>query len=155
MALRRIIEGVKEKNLLAITAFIDFKNAFDTIHRGKLMRILKAYGIPDHMFWAVEEMLTDAKEKVIDPQMVRQSYSTFWLGCCKATHLLHTSSSLLLTTLFRALNGKEDELDFHLYKRKSRRIGPECITDPDFANDIALTSENLNQAQTMLERENI
>ena len=44
LALRRLIEGIKDKNLLAIIIFIDFKKAFDTIHRSK---ILRAYGIPD------------------------------------------------------------------------------------------------------------
>ena len=44
LALRRLIEGVKDKNLQCI---IDFKKAFDTIHRGKMIRILHAYGIPD------------------------------------------------------------------------------------------------------------
>ena len=40
LALRRIIEGVKGKNLKAVLTFIDFKKAFDSIHRGKMMRIL-------------------------------------------------------------------------------------------------------------------
>ena len=43
LALRRLIEGVKDKNLEAILIFIDFKKAFDTIHRGKMLAILKAY----------------------------------------------------------------------------------------------------------------
>ena len=47
LALMRLIEGVKEKNLEAILIFIDFKKAFDTVHRGKLLLILKAYGIPE------------------------------------------------------------------------------------------------------------
>ena len=36
--------------------------------------------------------------------------------------------------------------------RKSRRIWPECLTYLDFADDIALISGQINQAQTMLER---
>ena len=44
LALRRIIEGIEEKNLSAVITFIDFKKASDTIHRGKMIRILKAYG---------------------------------------------------------------------------------------------------------------
>ena len=37
-------------------------------------------------------------------------------------------------------------------KRQSRRIGPICITDLDFADDIALISETISQAQTLLSR---
>ena len=43
LALRRIIEGVKANNLSAILTFIDFRKAFDSIHRGKMMKILRAY----------------------------------------------------------------------------------------------------------------
>ena len=45
LALRRIIEEVKKNNLPAVLTFIDFKKAFDSIHRIKMMKILKAYGI--------------------------------------------------------------------------------------------------------------
>ena len=47
LALRRLIEGVRARNLSAIITFIDFKKAFDSIHRGKLLEILRAYGIPE------------------------------------------------------------------------------------------------------------
>src|SRR6056300_1363575 len=49
LTLRRIIEGVKENNLKAVLTFIDFKKAFDSIHRGKMLGILKAYGIPPNL----------------------------------------------------------------------------------------------------------
>ena len=39
LALRRLIEGVNEYNLPAVLTFIDFKKAFDTIHRGKMLKI--------------------------------------------------------------------------------------------------------------------
>ena len=46
LALRRLIEGIKANNLPALITFIDFRKAFDTIHRGK---ILKAYGVPEQL----------------------------------------------------------------------------------------------------------
>ena len=46
LTLRRVIEEVKANNLPAIVSFIDFKKAFYSIHRAKMIRILKAYGIP-------------------------------------------------------------------------------------------------------------
>ena len=67
LALRRIIEGVKANNLPAILTFIDFKKAFDTIHRGKMLKILRAYGIPDQIVRAVSIMYEDTKAKVISP----------------------------------------------------------------------------------------
>ena len=53
LALRRLLEGVKEKNLSCIMTFIDFRKAFDSIHRGKLMDILRAYGVPEKVVTAI------------------------------------------------------------------------------------------------------
>ena len=46
LALLRILEEVEDKNLSVVMLFIDFRKAFDSIHRGLLMKILIAYGIP-------------------------------------------------------------------------------------------------------------
>ena len=50
----------------------------------------------------------------------------------------------------KALLGREDKLDFQLRKRKTRRVPPITITDMDFADDIALVSEDIKEAQEML-----
>ena len=52
----------------------------------------------------------------------------------------------------KAIDGREEELGFHLVKRKSRRVGPVTITDTDFTDDIALISELMSQAQELLSR---
>ena len=39
-----------------------------------------------------------------------------------------------------------------IVKRSSRRIGPETVTDLDFADDIVLLSEGIDQAQEILKR---
>ena len=59
LAHRQIIEGVKYKNLESIMLFIEFKKAFDTIHREKMLTILKAYGIPEEMVMAISIMYED------------------------------------------------------------------------------------------------
>ena len=38
--MRRLIEGVKSRKLPAVLTFIDFKKAFDSVHRGKMLKIL-------------------------------------------------------------------------------------------------------------------
>ena len=57
LALRRVIEGVKANNLKAILTFIDFRKAFDSIHRAKIMRLLKAYGIPPNLLQGIEKCI--------------------------------------------------------------------------------------------------
>ena len=54
--------------------------------------------------------------------------------------------------LRRAIEGKEEELGFTLTPRRSRRHPKEAITDLDFADDIALCSDAVKQAQELLLR---
>ena len=65
LALRGLIEGVKANNMPAIITNIDFRKAFDTIHRGKMLKILRAYGIPGHIFDAIRDMYERTMAKVI------------------------------------------------------------------------------------------
>ena len=51
--LRRIIEGVKQKQLLAVIIFADFSKALDSIDPSKMEQILKAYGIPNEIIKAI------------------------------------------------------------------------------------------------------
>ena len=67
LTLRRLIEGVKEQNLKAILVFIDFKKAFDSIHRGKMLKILRAYGLSEELVSAIGILYTGTKAKVLSP----------------------------------------------------------------------------------------
>ena len=52
----------------------------------------------------------------------------------------------------KAINGKEEEFGFTLHPRKSRRCPSINITDLDFADDIALLSNKIHQAQQLLKK---
>ena len=67
LALRRIIEEVKKNNLTAVLCFIDFKKAFDSIHRAVMVKILRAYGVPPNLLRAIETMYRDTRAKVVTP----------------------------------------------------------------------------------------
>ena len=58
----------------------------------------------------------------------------------------------VLVFALRMANDGREELGFHLERRKSRCIGPEVLADLDFADDIALISMEISQAQEMLQR---
>ena len=51
--LRRITEGVKQKQLTAAIIFEDFSKVFDSIDRSKMEQILEAYGIPSDITKAI------------------------------------------------------------------------------------------------------
>ena len=67
LALRRLIEGVKANNLHAIITYRDFRKAFDTIHRGKMPKILRDYGIQGEIVDAIADMYERAMAKIISP----------------------------------------------------------------------------------------
>ena len=67
LTLRRLIEGIKEKNLPTTITFVDFRKAFDSIHRDKLMEILTAYGLPDAVVSAIKILYTSTVAQVLFP----------------------------------------------------------------------------------------
>ncbi|CAH1244315.1 Hypp7257 [Branchiostoma lanceolatum] len=67
VAIRRLLKGVTSNNLSCIMTFIDFKKAFDTIHRGKLMSILRAYGVPGKLATAIAATNLQTWAKVRTP----------------------------------------------------------------------------------------
>ena len=66
LALGRLIEGVKSKQLPAIITFIDFRKAFDSIHHVKL-EILLEYGIPQQIVLDIQVLYTNTTSKVLSP----------------------------------------------------------------------------------------
>ena len=75
LVLRRLIEGIKEKNLKAIITFVEFKKAFDTINRNNMFKILLAYGIPTIIVEAIETLYKGTKAKVLTPDGETKSFN--------------------------------------------------------------------------------
>ena len=67
LTLRRLIEALKAKNLKAVIIFVDFRKAFDTIHRNKLMEILSAYGVPAAIVSAIKILYIKTEAQVLSP----------------------------------------------------------------------------------------
>ena len=67
LTIRRILEGVRAKNLQATLIFVDFTKAFDSIHRGKMEQILLAYGIPKETRAPITILYRSTKVKVRSP----------------------------------------------------------------------------------------
>ena len=148
LCLRRILEGARDKNLTALLLFIDFKKAFDSIHRGILMKILLAYGIPEPIVRLIDAMYKDTMARVITEDGLTEAFlilAGVMQGDTLAPYLFVIVIDYVMTT---ALRGKD--LGFTVNPRRSRRYPAVKVTDVDFADDLALTTDTAEQAQNLL-----
>ena len=65
LALRRIIEKLRNYKKEAVITFIDFKKAFDSIDRSKMLKILAAYGISSEIVNAIRVMYENTSAFVV------------------------------------------------------------------------------------------
>jgi len=97
-------------------------------------------------------MYKDIQAQVISPDGETELFDIV-AGVLQGDTLAPYLFAIVLDYVMRkAIDGREEELGFQLVKRKSRRVGPVTITDTDFADDIALISELMSQAQELLAR---
>ena len=91
LTIRRILEGVRAKNLQATILFVDFTKAFDSIHRGKMKQIVLAYSQQKEIVAAIMMLYyIYTKVKVRSPdghKLFRQ--------CCRCTVRRHICSIAL------------------------------------------------------------
>ena len=132
--------------------FIDFKKAFDMVHKGKMIKILRVYGIPDIIVKAIEDTYHETKAKVITPDGETDEFDIYG-GVLQGDTLAPYLFIIVLDYCLRsAINGREEHLGFTINPRRSRRVGPLMVTDLDFTDDIALVSDAACQAQELLDR---
>ena len=135
-----------------IILFVDFKKAFDSIHRPTMMKILKAYSVPPKLLTAVEEMYDSTRAKVITPDG-ETDFFEIKAGVLQGDTLAPYLFAIVLDYVLRkTFTGKEKELGFTLQRKRSRRTPAITVTDLDFADDLALLSEEIDQAQKVLHR---
>ena len=150
VALRWLIEGAKGNSLPCILTFIDFRKAFDTIHRGKLIEILRACGVPNKIIEAIEATYSETWAKVRTADGETETFQIL-AGVLQGDTLAPFFFIVALDfVLRRAIEGHEEELGFTLQKRASRRVAAKMVTDLDFADDITLLSCTVEQACTPL-----
>ena len=149
LALRRIVEELKNHDMEAVLTFIDFRKAFDSINREKMLQILEAYGIPPDVVYAIRVMYEDTSAVVITPE---GETDAFYIntGVLQGDPL---APFLFVICLDYALRSSITETDgLTLRCRRSRRHPAERIADLDYADDIALLENSIKSAQDLLNR---
>ena len=149
LTIRRILEGVRAKNLQATLIFVDFTKAFDSIHRGKMEQILLAYGLPKETVAAITILYRNTKVKVRSPDGDTE-YFDIVAGVLQGDTLALYLFIICLDYVLRTSIDKIKENGFELTKKRSRRYPATTITDADNADDIAILANTPDQAETLL-----
>ena len=149
LTIRRILEGVRAKNLQATLIFVDFTKPFDSIHRGKMEQILLAYGIPKETVAAITILYRNTKVKVRSPDGDTE-YVDIVAGVLQGDTLAPYLFIICLDYIFRTSIDKMKENGFELTKKRSRKYPATAITDADYADDIAILANTPDQAETLL-----
>ena len=149
LSLRRIVEGIKAKKLPAVITFVDFKKTFDSIHRGKLMDILLAYGVPQIIVSPIKVLYTNTSAKVLSPDGDTDEFMIV-AGVLQGDTLAPFLFTIVLDYALRIATKNEEAVGFTLEKARGRRYPSKILCDTDFADDISLLSNTLEQAQLFL-----
>uniref|UniRef100_A0A3B1IYM6 Reverse transcriptase domain-containing protein n=1 Tax=Astyanax mexicanus TaxID=7994 RepID=A0A3B1IYM6_ASTMX len=111
-----------------------------------------AYSIPPNLLRAIESMYAGTRAKVVTPDGNSEEFDIL-AGVMQGDTLAPFLFIIVLDyALRKAINGREQELGFTLSPRKSSRYPAVVLTDLDFADDISLLSDNVEQAQILLSR---
>ena len=120
LTIRRILEGVRAKNLQATLLFVDFTKAFDSTHRGKMELILQAYGQPKETVAAIMILYRNTKVKVRSPDGDIK-YFDIVAGVLQGDTLAPYLFIICLDYVLRTSIDKIRENGFELTKKRSKR----------------------------------
>ena len=137
LTIRRILQGLRAKNLQVTILFVDFTKAFDSIHRGKMEQILLAYGILKETDAAITILYRNTKVKVRSPDGDTH-YFDIVAGILQGDTLAPYLFIICLDYVHRTSIDKIKENGFELSKKRSRSYPAKIITDADYADDIAI-----------------
>ena len=149
LALRRIIEEITNCNKEAVFIFVDFSKAFDSIDRTKMFEILGLYGIPEPIIEAIKVLYTNTSSTIMTPDGETEPIDIM-AGILQGDTLAPFLFIMVLDYVLRKSLDLNNTKGLQLHPRKSSRHPAVHLTDADFADDIALISNCIENAQTLL-----
>lgn len=149
LTLRRIIEEITLSNLDAALIFVDFRKAFDSIHREQMFTILELYGIPTPLIDAIKVLYTGSTSSILTPDGETDPIDIV-AGILQGDTLAPFLFIIVIDYVLRISVDLISNKGLELKPRTSSRHPAIHITDTDFADDIALIANSRKNAQDLL-----
>jgi len=129
---------------------LDFFKAFDSVDRDKMFEILELYGIPSKLIDAIRVLYTDTFSTILTPDGETSPFQ-IQAGILQGDTLAPFLFILVVDYVLRMSVDTINSKGFQLKKRESSRHPAKYLTDTDFADDIALISQSLANAEALLQ----
>jgi len=142
-ALRNIIEQCLEWNSPLVINFIDFKKAFDSIHRNSLWKILRSYGLPQKIVTLIQLFYQQFECSIINNNTLTDWFSVdsgVRQGCILSPILFIVAIDWIMR---RTTSDKPRGIQWTMFTK---------LEDLDFADDIALLSSTGTHMQEKTDR---
>ena len=149
LIIRRILEGVRAKNLEATILFVDSSKAFNSTHRRKMKQILLTNNLPKETVAAIMMLYKNMKVKVRSSDG-DTDYFDIVAGVLQGDTLAPYLFIIYLDFMLRTSIGKMKDNGYKLAKERSRKYSAQTITDVDYTDDIVLQANTPAQVETLL-----
>ena len=130
--------------------FVDFRKAFDSISRDLMFEILSLYGIPSIIVDAIRSLYTNTSATIITPDGETDQFNIA-AGVLQGDTLAPFLFIVVLDYVLRLSLDNMKEKGLMTKPRQSSRYPAQHLTDLDFADDLALTSDSIKDAETLLQ----
>ena len=149
LAIRRLVEeeSIVKDRLLVIT-FIDFKKAFDYINRSRMIKILQAYGVSEIVADLISVMYDGTTAAVRTNDGTSNTFDIN-AGVLQGDTLAPFLFVWVVDYILRRAV-EETGVGYTLTKRNGSREAEVKICDLDFADDVALLTNSISDAQILL-----
>ena len=149
LRIRRLIEKSQPYNKDLALIFVDFSKAFDSVDRDKMFEILGLYGITTKIINAIKVLYTDTISSILKSDGETEPFSIL-SGILQGDTLVPFLFIILVDYVLRMSVDKIHNKGYELKPQQSSRHPAGHLTDADFADDIALISQFLANAQSLL-----
>ena len=137
---------MKSHNLQAAIIFVDFKEAFDSIHRHKILEILRKYGVPRKLVDAIGKFYESTFASVLSLDGEADLFR-IQAGILQGNNLAPFLFVLIVEYAMRqAIDGHVEQLGFEITPQKSQQHPAIKVADMLFADDVTFLSEETDQA---------